>query len=67
MADVNSSGFVWRKSVRSNAGQGCVEVARFPNAIGVRDSKDPGGPRLVLTRGGWQGLLRQARSGKLDL
>ncbi|GLZ15044.1 hypothetical protein Acsp04_52790 [Actinomadura sp. NBRC 104425] len=57
----------WRKSVRSNAGQGCVEVARLPDAIGVRDSKDPNGPRLFVNLMAWQELLRRMRCGELDL
>lgn len=34
----------WRKSTYSDTGNGCVEVARTLGA--VRDSKNPGGPRL---------------------
>ncbi|MQY02627.1 DUF397 domain-containing protein [Actinomadura macrotermitis] len=40
---------VWRKASRSNAqGGDCVEVATLPGAIGVRDSKNPGGGHLML-------------------
>nr|WP_285496986.1 DUF397 domain-containing protein [Actinomadura sp. NBRC 104425] len=35
--------------------------------IAIRDSKDPDGPHLVLTQSALQGLIRQARSGELDL
>lgn len=44
---------VWRKSSHSG-GQGgtneCVELARLPHAIGIRDSKHPTGPVLKLSR-----------------
>lgn len=35
----------WRKSSRSGGGD-CVEIARVPGLVAVRDSKHPGG---VLT------------------
>ncbi|MFF5263291.1 DUF397 domain-containing protein [Actinomadura viridis] len=39
----------WRKAQSSGSqGDACVEVARFPGVVGVRDSKDPDGPRLAL-------------------
>ncbi|MGH3329589.1 MAG: DUF397 domain-containing protein, partial [Streptomycetales bacterium] len=38
---------------RSNADRNCVEVAFLDDAIAVRDSKDPSGPKLVFTRGEW--------------
>jgi hypothetical protein len=38
---------LWRKSSRSFSWGNCVEVAVLPDGtIGVRDSKDPGGPVL---------------------
>ncbi|MEU8303249.1 DUF397 domain-containing protein [Actinomadura sp. NPDC048955] len=41
----------WRKSsyTGSNGGN-CVELADVAGAVAVRDSKDPDGPLLLLTR-----------------
>ncbi|RFS84633.1 DUF397 domain-containing protein [Actinomadura spongiicola] len=40
----------WHKASRStsNGGQ-CVELARIDDTIAIRDSKDPHGPKLLLT------------------
>jgi len=52
----------WRKSQRSGGqGDACVEVARFPTAVGVRDSKDPHGPTLVLSQRAWRALVHDLR------
>lgn len=49
MRNVDVKQVTWRKAQRSNdQGGECVEVAAFPKAIGVRDSKDPDGPMLLL-------------------
>jgi hypothetical protein len=64
--DLNSA--IWRKSTYSggNGGQ-CVEVARnLPGVVAVRDSKDRGGPALVLTPGQWQALLNGVKGGGFD-
>lgn len=48
----------WRKSSYSgNGGADCVEVATGPGAVGVRDSKDPHGPVLVISQGAWTRFL----------
>jgi hypothetical protein len=40
----------WRKASRSsNNGGNCVEVARVSDTVAIRDSKDPHGPKLLLT------------------
>ncbi|MGC4951923.1 DUF397 domain-containing protein [Actinomadura citrea] len=41
---------VWRKASRSsNNGGDCVELARGGEVVAVRDSKDPDGPKLLIT------------------
>jgi hypothetical protein len=67
MTDLSSA--VWRKSTYSgsNGGQ-CVEVAtNLPGVIAVRDSKNPGGPALVIDPAAWQSLLDTVRAGQIDL
>lgn len=44
----------WRKSSFSGAAQNCVEVARnLPGIVAIRDSKNPHGPALVVSRARW--------------
>ncbi|MEU5994990.1 DUF397 domain-containing protein [Spirillospora sp. NPDC047418] len=57
----------WRKSSRSNSQQECVEVARMPAAIGIRDSKNLEGGHLTLDRPTFTGLINQVKVGDLDL
>lgn len=54
---------VWRKSSKStNQGGECVEVAALSNAIGVRDSKNPQGGHLSLSRENFATLVQRIRS-----
>ena len=54
MTTATSLHSMWRRSSHSGANGDCVEVARpVPGLIAVRDSKDPGGPRLAFTPGQW--------------
>lgn len=51
----------WRKSSHSHDSGECVEVAALPyGVVGVRDSKDPHGPVLTLSRRAFRGLLDRA-------
>lgn len=54
----------WRKSSYSGGNGGtCVEVARnLPGAVAVRDSKDPGGPVLTVSRDEWACFIARLRA-----
>lgn len=54
----------WSKSSRSNGNANCVEVAAAGGVVGMRDSKDPGGPVLAVTPGGWVAFLAAAKAGR---
>jgi hypothetical protein len=64
---VDLTGAVWRKSTRSdNGGATCVEVAtNLSGVVGVRDSKDRGGPVLAFGPAAWTGFMAAAAAGAL--
>jgi hypothetical protein len=48
----------WRKSAYSSGSSGdCVEFAATPDAVHVRDSKDPEGPHLTFAPDAWARFL----------
>lgn len=54
MKTIDLSQAVWKKSSRSNGQANCVEVAmNLPGVVAVRDSKDPQGTVLVVSREEW--------------
>ena len=58
----------WRKSSQSSpSGADCVEIASLPGLIAVRDSKDPHGPKLLLTPNTWHHLAKRVTNGELDI
>jgi Domain of unknown function (DUF397) len=57
----------WRKSSYSgNGGGDCVEVARnLPGVVAVRDSKNPDGPVLIISRNEWARFISRLRGYRL--
>ena len=61
------SGSRWTKSSLSYACGNCVEVASLPGGgIGVRNSRDSGGPVLTFTPDEWHAFLGGVRNGEFD-
>ena len=58
------SAYAWFKSSYSDAGQNCLEAAPLASRIGVRDSKNPTGPALLLPATAWSPFLDHVRCGK---
>ncbi|WP_416975864.1 DUF397 domain-containing protein [Streptomyces sp. 4F14] len=61
-AGTNCLEVAWIKSSYSDAGQNCVEVAALSPNIGVRDSKNPTGPALLLPPSAWSPFLTHLRA-----
>ena len=58
---------IWVKSSLSFSNGNCVEVASLPGGeIGVRNSRDPGGPVLRFTPDEWRAFLGGVRNGEFD-
>lgn len=57
---------VWRKSTYSGGNGSCVEIADLGTAVAVRDSKVPGGPKLVFGPAQWHTFARSVKDGIHD-
>ena len=62
MTKIDLSRAEWQKSSYSGQSGNCVEVARnLPGLAVVRDSKEPNGAKLVVSRETWRGFLKGLR------
>jgi hypothetical protein len=61
---MESSRLNWRKASYSGTnGGGCVEVAtNMPGIVAVRDSKNPHGPVLLVSRDEWADFITRLRA-----
>ncbi len=60
-------GVEWKKSLRSNPGGNCVELAALPQGgFAVRNSRHPEGPALVYTREEIEAFIGGAKDGEFD-
>ncbi|MQY09281.1 DUF397 domain-containing protein [Actinomadura macrotermitis] len=61
---MNFSTPLWRKSSHSggNTSSDCIEVAALSPEVRLRDSKDPQGPHLHLTRNAFGDLLTRIKA-----
>ncbi|MFH8350458.1 DUF397 domain-containing protein [Streptomyces sp. NPDC018045] len=57
------AGATWRKSRHSAADNECVEIAQFPSAIAVRDSKVVARQPLVFPRAAFAEFVAGCRAG----
>jgi hypothetical protein len=58
----------WFKSTYSGSSGDCVEVAvPDSDAVLIRDSKDPDGPRLTFDRAAWAAFIAETKAGKNDI
>jgi Domain of unknown function (DUF397) len=59
----------WRKSSRSVAQNGCVEITtEVPGWVGVRDSKlGPASPVLAFTHHEWRSMLAGVHAGEFEI
>ncbi len=64
MTEPDLSRAAWHKSSYSSQDGNCVEVARnLPGVVAIRDSKNPKGPALVVTRQAWGTFLAMVNAG----
>jgi hypothetical protein len=58
MGELDLTRAQWSKSSYSSANGACVEVAQnLPGVVVVRDSKDPEGPKLLISLSDWRSFV----------
>ena len=59
---------IWHKSTHGNGHPNGVEVhPGTPDAVAVRDSKNPIGPRLAVTSAAWSAFTASIKHGRFGL
>ncbi len=66
MRELDLTDAQWRKSSYSSGNGQCVDVAQMPEAIAVRDSKDPAGPKLIFTLADWRLFVSAVAEGRAE-
>lgn len=58
----------WRKSSHSGGADdaACVELAKLPTGISIRDSKNPAWEHLYVSGAEFAGLVQQVKNGAFD-
>ncbi|HEV2452210.1 MAG TPA: DUF397 domain-containing protein [Streptosporangiaceae bacterium] len=56
----------WRKSSYSASMGDCLEVAPAGNAVLVRDSRDKGGPVLLVAAAPWRAFLAAVKAAPVE-
>lgn len=56
----------WQKSTFSMGAGDCVEAARLPAGVALRDSKDQAGPVLRFTPSEWRAFVAGVKAGEFD-
>jgi Domain of unknown function (DUF397) len=60
--------YEWKKPSLSGSTGNCVEVARNrPGIVAVRDSRDPHGPKLIVTPAEWKAFTAAVCQGEFDI
>lgn len=68
MGELDLTRAQWSKSSYSSANGACVEVAKnLPGLVAVRDSKDPEGPKLLISSADWRTFVHGVKDGQFSL
>jgi hypothetical protein len=68
MGELDMTRAQWSKSSHSSANGACVEVAQnLRGVVAVRDSKDPHGPKLLISLSDWRNFVIGVMGGNFSL